>query len=571
MEKRWVYKSVPEQEDVSKLSEQINVNAVLSGLLVQRNIQNFDEAKLFFRPELAHLHDPYLMLNMATAVERLELALEREEKILVYGDYDVDGTTAVALFYGFLRQYHPKVNFYIPDRYKEGYGISEEGIRHAFDNGYSLVVTLDCGIKAVSKVNRAASKGLDFIICDHHRPGDDLPQANAILDPKQENCPYPYKELTGCGVGFKLLQAFCIKRAIDPALLYSYLDLIAVSIASDIVPVDGENRILAYYGLKMLNDKPSNGMEALKEVAGLKNDVTISAIVFGIGPRINAAGRVAHANTAVNLLLSQSKEEAIDYARNVESKNVMRRDFDNNITQEALELIALGENDNRAPSTTVLYKEDWHKGVIGIVASRCIEKYYRPTIILTESNNKATGSARSVDGFDVYDAISQCAEYLDQFGGHSYAAGLTMDIDKIEPFKEKFEAVVASTITQEQLIPQLEIDLSIDFDVITEKFYSILQQMGPFGPGNQKPVFVTERVYAANYPAPRLLKNAHVKMSVKQENNASTMQAIGFGMAPYYEMISSGMRFHMAYTVEENNYMGNRYLQLNIKDIKFDV
>jgi len=570
MEKRWVYKTVPDKEDVSTLAEQINVNAVLAGLLVQRNIRTFDEAKAFFRPQLSQLHDPYLMLNMAKAIERLGQALDNDEKILVYGDYDVDGTTAVALFYGFLRQYHPKISFYIPDRYKEGYGISEEGIRHAFDNGYSLIITLDCGIKAVSKINRASSKGVDFIICDHHRPGDDLPQAHAILDPKQDDCPYPYKELTGCGVGFKLLQAFCLKRQIDIDLLYNYLDLIAVSIASDIVPIDGENRVLAYYGLKMLNDKPSSGLEALKEVAGLKNDVSISAIVFGIGPRINAAGRVAHANTAVHLLLSQSKEEATNYANNVESKNVLRRDFDNNITQEALELIA-AEEANQHLSTTVLYKHDWHKGVIGIVASRCIEKYYRPTIILTESNNKATGSARSVDGFDVYDAISQCSEYLDQFGGHSYAAGLTMDIDKIDAFKQKFEAVVANTITQEQLIPQLEIDLSINFDVITEKFYSILQQMGPFGPGNLKPVFVSERVYAASYPSPRLLKNAHVKISVRQENANTIMPAIGFGMAPYYEMISSGMRFHMAYTVEENNYMGNRYLQLNIKDIKFDV
>lgn len=567
MEKRWVYKEMPGAEKVTSLATALNISTDIASLLSQRGVETFDQARMFFRPSLDQLHDPFLMKDMHKAVERLNLAVKNREKILIYGDYDVDGTTSVALFYSFLYQHYQRIDFYIPDRYKEGYGLSQLGMQYALDHDYSLIVTLDCGIKAVDIINEFAEKGLDFIVCDHHNPGTELPKATALLDPKQIDCPYPYKELTGCGVGFKLLYGWCLQNEFDLRPLLDTLDLLVVSIASDIVPITGENRILAYYGLRKLNENPIPGLKALIKAAMIRKEVNITSIVFGIGPRINAAGRVAHAKAAVELLLSSSESEALHLSKEIEGKNNMRREFDLNITQEALELIEQDE-EMRHASSTVLFKHGWHKGVIGIVASRCIEKFHRPTIILTESNNKATGSARSVNGFDIYQAISACSEYLDQFGGHAFAAGLTLPLENVEPFREKFEEVVKANIIAEQLIPQEEIDLTLGFDQITWKFQRILKQMAPFGPGNMKPVFVSHSISAASRP--RVLKESHLKVEVQQEGSDVKLPAIGFGMADYFEMITSGMRFSLAYTVEENNFMGRKELQLVMKDIKFD-
>ena len=566
MEKRWIYKPIPESEQIEYLSTHINVNPILASILIQRNYTNFEEAKDFFRPTLKHLHDPFLMKDMEKAIDRLKVAIANEEKILIYGDYDVDGTTSVAMVYGFLKTQYTNIDYYIPDRYKEGYGISPESIRWAVKNGFKLIICLDCGIKAVNLIKEAKEKGIDFIVCDHHLPGPTLPPAFAILDPKQKDCSYPFDELTGCGVGFKFLQAYCLKNQIPLSQIYEFLDLISVSIASDLVPIVGENRILAYHGLVKLNENPSPGLKALIAISGLK-EIDISGIVFGIGPRINAAGRIAHGKAAVSLLQSKDQEEVDLTAEKINNNNITRRNFDSNITKEALNLIE-EDKDLKSAKSTVLFKNDWHKGVIGIVASRCIEKYYRPTIILTESNNKATGSARSVVGFDVYEAISQCSDLLEQYGGHMYAAGLTLSLDKIKAFQTRFEEIVSRTITAEQLIPQLEIDQMINFDRINFKFYNILKQMSPFGPQNMAPVFVTENVYVDR--SPRILKNEHLKMFVKQDGYPYTVEAIGFGLAKYFEMINCGMRFKAAYTIEAANYFDSKYLQLNLKDIKFD-
>ena len=503
---------------------------------------------------------------MDLAVERINRAIAKKEKILIYGDYDVDGTTSVSLVYGFLRSRYSNLDYYIPDRYKEGYGISPASIRWAEKHGFTLVVCLDCGIKAVNLIKEAKDKGIDFIVCDHHLPGPKLPPACAILDAKQPDCHYPFDELTGCGVGFKLITAFSQANKLDTQSLYEYLDLVAVSIAADLVPIIGENRTLAHFGLKKLNENPSPGMKALMDISGLR-EMDISGIVFGIGPRINAAGRITHAKAAVSLLLSTDEEKLTQYAEKINNTNITRRNYDSHTTQEALTLIEEDQTLKSAKST-VLFKNDWHKGVIGIVASRCLEKYYRPTIILTESNNKATGSARSVKGFDVYEAISQCSDLLDQYGGHMYAAGLTLSLDKIKAFQTKFEQIVSRTITEEQLTPQLQIDQKLNFDRINFKFYNIMKQMGPFGPENMTPVFVTENVYVDRKP--RILKEAHLKMFLKQEGMPHTLEAIGFGLAEYCEMISSGMRFKAAYTIEPVNYLDSQYLQLNLKDIKFD-
>ena len=566
MEKRWIYKPIPESQQIERLSSKINVNPILAAILIQRNYSNFEEAKDFFRPNLEQLHDPFLMKDMGKAIDRLNEAIANDEKILIYGDYDVDGTTAVATVYGFLQAQYAHIDYYVPDRYKEGYGISPTSIRWAAKNGFKLIICLDCGIKAVNLIKEAKEKGIDFIVCDHHLPGQTLPPAFAILDPKQKDCNYPFDELTGCGVGFKLIQAYCLKNQIEVSRIYEFLDLISVSIASDLVPIVGENRILAYHGLIKLNEHPNPGLKALISISGLK-EIDISSIVFGIGPRINAAGRIAHAKAAVNLLQSKDQEEVDFFAEKINNNNITRRNFDSNITKEALNLIE-EDQDLKSAKSTVLFKSDWHKGVIGIVASRCIEKYYRPTIILTESNNKATGSARSVMGFDVYEAIVQCSDLLEQYGGHKYAAGLTLSLDKLKAFQTRFEEIVSQTITDEQLIPQLEIDHMINFDRINFKFYNILKQMSPFGPQNMAPVFVSENVYVDR--SPRILKNEHLKMFVKQEGYPYTVEAIGFGLAKYFEMINSGMRFKAAYTIEAANYFESKYLQLNLKDIKFD-
>ena len=566
MTTRWIYNEEADEEIVERLAGEININQTIAQILFQRNIFSFDEAKKYFRPSLDQLHDPFLMRDMEQALDRIKQAMDSNEKILIYGDYDVDGTTSVALVYGFLRNFYDHIDFYIPDRYKEGYGISQTGIDWAADNDFGLLISLDCGIKAVEMTEYAFKKDIDMIICDHHLPGDELPKAFAILDPKMGDCQYPYKDLSGCGVGFKLIQAICERFAYDPDLLYDYIDLVAVSIAADIVPITGENRILAFHGLKKLNENPRLGLDALIKLAGIRNQVNISSIVFGIGPRINASGRMDHAKTAVDLLLADNYKTIESLAENLDVKNLERRNFDSTITTEAIEMIEQESKDDS--KSTVLFKDDWHKGVIGIVASRCIDKFYRPTIILTESNGKATGSARSVNGFDIYEAISECSELLEQYGGHMYAAGLTMDIDKVEAFKEKFQQIVAEKISDEQLIPLIEIDAEIDLNEIDFKFYNILVQMAPFGPGNMQPVFVSHQLHVSGRP--RILKDQHLKFHVKQYDEEKTMEAIGFGQAEYYDLIASGMRFSMAYYIEENNYMGNKSLQLRVKDIRFD-
>ncbi|WP_053406490.1 single-stranded-DNA-specific exonuclease RecJ [Persicobacter sp. CCB-QB2] len=566
MVKKWVYKAAPPQEDVDRLMTQVGVSETVATLLAQRQITDYDEAKQFFRPSLEHLHDPFLMKGMAEAVDRLQEAFQRREKILVYGDYDVDGTTSVALVYGFLKEYYPNLEFYVPDRYKEGYGVSQKGIEYARDNNFKLIISLDCGIKAVDRVQQAKDWDIDFIICDHHRPGSVLPPAVAILDPKQEDCQYPFTELSGCGVGFKLMQGYCRKFDIPEQKLFTYLDMVAVSIASDIVPVSGENRVLAYFGLKVLNKKPSHGLQALMNLGSGISKMTISSIVFGIGPRINAAGRMAHASGAVELLLARDKEEADILAQRIETKNEIRRNFDTNITAEAISMI---ENTGGVQAkSTVLFKSDWHKGVIGIVASRCIDKFYRPTIILTESNRKATGSARSVDGFDIYEAISECSDLLEQFGGHRYAAGLTLEIDKVDEFRRRFNKVVEERITEDQLVPRLNIDKKITLDEVNYKLYNILKQMAPFGPENMTPIFVSEDLKITERP--RLLKGEHLKFKVVQDGTQQPLEAIGFGFGQYFDLVNSGMRFRMAYSVEENIYMGRKSLQLYVKDIKFE-
>lgn len=568
MTTRWIFKDEPNESDVAQLSREINVNPTIAKILIQRNISTYDEAKKYFRPSLDFLVNPFLMRDMDKALGRIQKAMDSGEHILIYGDYDVDGTTSVALVYGFFKKFYSNIEFYIPDRYKEGYGISKTGIDWADENNIGLVITLDCGIKAVEMTDYANTKDIDLIICDHHLPGEVLPRSYAILDPKMDDCPYPYKDLSGCGVGFKLLQAYCEKYGHNPDLLYDYIDLVAVSIAADIVPMTGENRILAYYGLKKLNENPRLGLKALIKLSGIRNAINISSIVFGIGPRINASGRIDHAKGAVDLLLAENFKTIEELAAVLDVKNLQRRTFDSSITIEAIDMIERQEEGGKDKKSTVLFKDDWHKGVIGIVASRCIDKFYRPTIILTESNGMATGSARSVDGFDIYGAISECADLLEQYGGHMYAAGLTMEIDKVEAFKEKFERIVSERISDDQLVPLIEIDSELELKDINFKFYNILEQMAPFGPGNMQPTFVSHQLHVVGRP--RILKNQHLKFDVLQNEDDTPMEAIGFGQAKYFDLIASGMRFSMAYYIEENNYLGNKTLQLRVKDLRFD-
>jgi len=568
IEKRWIHNlelTSHQQQIANELAGALNINARLATLLVQRGIENFEESRNFFRPDISRLHDPYLMMDMEIAVHRLSAAMQAGEKILVYGDYDVDGATSVTLFYGFLSKIYPNLDYYIPDRYNEGYGVSWQSIDWAQENGFTLIVTLDCGIKSVDKVKEAKLRGIDFIICDHHRPGEELPEAIAVLDPKRNDCLYPYKELTGCGVGFKLLQALCTFQKIDPATLFDYLDLLVISIAADIVPITGENRILAYYGLKRLNASPRIGVKALIQIAGITGTMDITNVVFGLSPRINAAGRIKHAREAVKLLLSEVEEEAQEFALEINKHNTDRRTFDSSITLEALSMI---ENDIwfADAKSTVLYKEDWHKGVIGIVASRCIEHYHRPTIILTQSHGKATGSARSVPGFDVYEAIEECADLLEQYGGHTFAAGLTLPLENIEPFKVRFNEIVSSRILPDQMIPVIQIDMDLELEFATSKFYNILRQMGPFGPGNMTPVFASTNVTLAGKPV--IMKEKHLKFDVKQDGSQA-FTAVGFGMAHFYPDLANGKPFSICYQLEENNFRDKKTLQLFLKDIKF--
>jgi single-stranded-DNA-specific exonuclease len=566
MVKRWLYKEAPSKEQVEQLSKAINVNPYLSSILLQRGITDFDSAKQFFRPSLDDLHDPFLMKDMDKAVKRLKAALDHEEKILIYGDYDVDGTTAVSLVYSYLRKFYPNCAVYIPDRYAEGYGISLAGIEWAEQNGYSLIIALDCGIKSFELVRLANQRGIDFIICDHHLPDETVPSAVAVLDPKRSDCNYPCPDLSGCGLGFKLIQAYAQLHRNEKEI-YTYLDLVAVSIASDIVPIVDENRVLAFFGLKKLNEDPLPGLKALKDIANIRNDLDVSGIVFTLGPRINAAGRVAHGRAAVDLLISKTEQEANELAEKLNLKNEVRKEFDSSITEEAIAMIE--SNNLIGPSkSTVLFKNTWHKGVIGIVAARCVEKYYRPTVILTESNNKITGSARSVYGFDLYNAILGCSDLLEKFGGHKYAAGLTLDVGNLEAFQQRFEKVVSSTITDDMLIPVVDIDVPIRLDAITPKFLNILKQMGPFGPDNQKPVFEARDVYVFN--SLTSFKDRHLKFLVGQEGCSSVFQAVGFDQAEHYHQIAASDMFRMAFTIEENIYNGITSVQLRIKDLKFE-
>ncbi|MFP4469135.1 MAG: single-stranded-DNA-specific exonuclease RecJ [Bacteroidales bacterium] len=581
MEKRWVIKEKGDPAAVMELSRSLNISTLLANLLVQRGITTFEEAKAFFRPKLTQLHDPFLMKDMDRAVHRIENAIRYREKILVYGDYDVDGTTAVALVYTFLKSLYKEVDFYIPDRYSEGYGISKSGVEFARNHNFTLIIALDCGIKAIDNIRYAGEMGIDFIICDHHRPGDQLPPAYAILDPKRPDCNYPYKELSGCGLGFKLVQAFSKKNHMPFKRLEKFLDLVVVSIASDIVPITGENRILAYYGLKLLNSNPRPGFTAILHYSNIKKKsdfqyveeefvfnrkLTISDLVFLIGPRINAAGRMESGRNSVELLISKNIETAIEKAEQINQFNTERRHLDMQVTQHALEVLA-SDTKHQQRKSTIVYNPDWHKGVLGIVASRLTETYYRPTIILTQSNGLITGSARSVKDFDVYNAIDQCYDLLEHFGGHKYAAGLSMKPENFEAFSERFERIVANTIEDHMLVPEIEIDTKIKLNNISTKFYRILKQFAPYGPENMAPVFLTERVVDTGYGC--IVGKNHLKLSVIHPDiSGFPVAAIAFQQGNKLPIIQSGKPFTICYHVEENEWNGHVSLQLNIKDIK---
>lgn len=566
MQKRWVLKPKNDSNKINKLQSELGVTSIIANLLIGRGVETFEQAKLFFRPSLDDLHDPFLMKDMDLAILRIEKAIGNNEKILIYGDYDVDGTTAVSIVYSFFRAFHSRIAFYIPDRYLEGYGISTQGIDYAAKHDFSLIIALDCGIKANDKIDYASSKGIDFIIGDHHLPGDEIPKAVAVLDPKRVDCPYPYKELSGCGIGFKIIQAFILKNAMNMEEAYKYLDLVAVSIASDIVPISGENRILAHYGLKKLNTNPSIGLQALIDLSTNKTGIfSVNDIVFQIGPRINAAGRIEHAKDAVHLMIAKSKEEAANFSASVDDQNTLRKDFDLQITTEALAIIDNSES-NKARKSTVLYKSDWHKGVIGIVASRLTEKYYRPTVILTRTNGHIAGSARSVIGFDLYEALSACSDLLDQFGGHKYAAGLTMKEENISLFQAKFEAVVQRTITPEMLQQEVTIEMQIALKEIDSKFYRLLKQFEPFGPQNEAPVFVSKEVLVHGNAF--IVGNNHLKLTIYQEGSP-LYECIGFGLAEHANYINSKKPFDICYSIEENTWRGKKNLQLNIKSIRY--
>ncbi|MFN4123720.1 MAG: single-stranded-DNA-specific exonuclease RecJ [Flavobacteriales bacterium] len=576
--KRWKVKEVKDESKVEALSEALKVSHQVARLLLQRNIETYDDARRFFRPTLADLHDPFLMRDMDKAVERIKTAIEKKEKILIYGDYDVDGTTAVTLVYGFFKKIYPAdlLDYYIPDRYSEGYGISFQGIDFAADHGFSLIIALDCGIKSIDKVNYAHEKGVDFIICDHHLPGAEIPTAAAVLDPKRSDCPYPYKELSGCGIGFKLIQALNHSLNLEQNV-FEWLDLTALSIAADIVPITDENRVLAYHGLKQINESPRHGIRTLlasklkpakesetatDELAA--KEITITDLVFIAAPRVNAAGRIEHGSKAVDLLLSEDEEYANAKGVFINDHNSTRKDLDQQITREALEMIAQNaEMQNR--KSTVVFHPEWHKGVIGIVASRLIENYYRPTIVLTESNGKAVGSARSVKGFDVHQAIEACGDLLEQFGGHKYAAGLTMKLENVENFIHRFEQVVNSTISDDLLVPEVEIDLHLDPDAITPKFYRIIKQFAPFGPGNMTPVFSTSSARSDGFA--RIVGGNHLKMRILSDNGAA-FDAIGFQLGEYLPLVNRQKTVSLCFQLDENHWNGKTSLQMILKDIK---
>ncbi|WP_223032410.1 single-stranded-DNA-specific exonuclease RecJ [Hanstruepera marina] len=560
---RWTLKPNPNPEKVKVLKEALQVDDIVAILLLQRGIETYDDAKTFFRPSLNDLHDPFLMQDMDKAVSRIEQALENGENILVYGDYDVDGTTSVALMSSYLKTRTEKVATYIPDRYEEGYGVSYQGIDFAEDNGFTLIIALDCGIKAIEKVAYAQEKGIDFIICDHHRPGNSLPNAVAVLDPKQQDCEYPYKELCGCGVGFKLIQALASKQGKSVEDLVAYLDLVATAIGADIVPITGENRVLAYFGLQVINGNPRPGIKAIiAEVK--KEELTITDVVFIVAPRINAAGRMKHGNHAVTLLTETDFNTAVEYAVEIDTFNTDRRETDRQITEEALQQIE--EQKEQERFTTVVYHETWHKGVIGIVASRLTETYYRPTLVFTKSGDKLAASARSVSGFDVYNALEACSEHIEQFGGHKYAAGLTLKEENYEAFKQAFEDVVSKTIDIKLLTPEIKVDLSIELSEVDAKLWRIIKQFAPFGPGNMTPVFMSENIRDTGYGKCVGEDESHLRVTVT--DGTQQIVGIGFGLGDKYDLISDRKPFKAVYTIDENHWNGTVSLQLKLRDLK---
>ena len=564
MQKRWNILSANE-EKVAALQRSLNISKVLCKILVQRGIDTFDKAKDYFRPQLAHLHDPWLMKDMDKAVERILSAIEKNEKILVFGDYDVDGTTSVACMYKFLQKIAAPQNieFYIPHRYREGYGVSKMGIDFAKENNFSLIISLDCGIKSIDLISYAKSLGLDFIVCDHHLPDTELPPAVAILNPKQKDCNYPYKELCGCGVGFKLITALSQKLNIPETEYLSYLDLVATAIAADIVPLTGENRVLAFYGLKRINEDPCAGIKALMQLSGVKTKFSINNVVFIIAPRVNAAGRMDDARKAVLMFVEDDLNKALEYAEMLHSDNIDRKDADSTITEEALAIID-GDEILINRKSTVVFKNHWHKGVVGIVASRLIEKYYRPTVVLTQSGEVVSGSARSVTGFNLYEAIHACREHLIGYGGHFAAAGLSMLPDNVEAFSNTFEQIVGSTIEPHLLTPEIIIDAEVNFKNLTKGFYNIVTQMEPYGPENMRPVFITKNVLDTSWS--KIVKEQHVRFIVKQDNIIFT--GIGFNMADKFYLLQMNKPLDIVYTLDENEWNGEKHLQLKMIDVR---
>ena len=560
----WKSKPLAEEDKIKVLQKNIGVPFEIANLLIQRGIEDFDAAKNFFRPELSDLHDPYLMLGMDKAVNRISTAISNHEKIMVYGDYDVDGTTSVALVFSYLTAYYPDCIYYIPDRYEEGYGISKKGIDYAKEQVISLIIALDCGIKALDNTTYAKEMGIDFIICDHHLPGADLPEAVAILDPKQNNCNYPFKDLCGCGIGFKLIEALTQERGLSFEMILPYIDLVAMAIAADIVPILGENRILTYYGLAQIRKNPREGIKLF--VTGIKRELNVTDLVFVIAPRLNAAGRIKHGSLAVELLLSNDPTEALSRGRAIELFNSERQVLDQHITEQALDQIV--ENQEQNNYSSVVFQPDWHKGVIGIVASRLIEKYYRPTVVFTASGDFFTGSVRSVKGLDVFQILDSCKDHIEKFGGHRYAAGLTIKAEAYIAFKKAFEQAVAVTVKPEQRIPSVDYDMEISLDRITPKFFRIMNQMAPFGPGNMRPVFMTKNCIDGGKSRAVGGDLSHLKLDAIDDSR-STLSGIGFGMADHISRIKSRNSFQLLYTVEENEFKGEISLQLKLKDIRF--
>ena len=559
METKWnIQKS--DESVVHNLASELGVNKIVAHLLVLRGITTFDAAKTFFRPQISDLHSPFLMKGMGKAVDRIELALKKGENILIYGDYDVDGTTSVAMIYNFLSRFTDKIAYYIPDRYDEGYGISFKGIDYAQINEFSLIIALDCGIRAVKQVEYASNKQIDFVICDHHTPGVNIPRAISVLNPKQSDCNYPYKELSGCGVGFKLIQAFSEKRKIDFNEIGEYLDLLAVSIGADIVEMTGENRALAFYGLKIINQSPRVGLKALIEKSGKTGELSISDVVFGIAPRINAAGRIEHGKIAVQILVESDIDKARELAEAIENHNKERKELDQNITKEALEMV------DKNKGSTVVYSSDWHKGVVGIVASRLIESYYKPTIVLSEKDGELTGSARSVKGFDLYDALVKCEHLLEKFGGHKYAAGLTVKKENLKAFISEFEKVVSATITKEQLVAQIDVDMQIELEEVNDQLYRIIKQFAPFGPQNRTPNFISKNVTDCGWGKKVGEDKSHVRLVLNK--SADRITAIGFRMADDFELTNDKKEFDICYSIDENTWNGKTSLQLRLKGIK---